>query len=94
LNCDLVNRSTYSTVFGIPVALIGIMGYVALLALATLYRTKHEAPVMLLIASVAGLGTRALSHLRRSLRAGSVVHLMPVIAEPDFYDHRSVRGTR
>jgi vitamin-K-epoxide reductase (warfarin-sensitive) len=56
LNCDLVNRSTYSTVFGIPVALIGIMGYVALLALATLYRTKHEAPVMLLIASVAGLG--------------------------------------
>jgi uncharacterized membrane protein len=56
LNCDLVNRSTYSTVFGIPVALIGIIGYVALLALATLYRTKHEAPVMLLIASVAGLG--------------------------------------
>ncbi len=56
LNCDLVNRSTYSTVFGIPVALIGIMGYVALLALATLYRTKHETPVMLLIASVAGLG--------------------------------------
>ena len=44
MNCDLVNRSTYSTVFGIPVALIGIMGYVTLLALATLYRTKHEAP--------------------------------------------------
>ena len=33
-------------------------------------------------------------HLRRSLRAGSVVHLMPVVAEPDFCDHRSVRGTR
>jgi uncharacterized membrane protein len=56
LNCDLVNRSTYSSVFGIPVALIGIMGYVALLALATLYRTKHETPVMLLISSLAGLG--------------------------------------
>ena len=57
-NCDLVNRSTYSTVFGIPVALIGIIGYVALLALATLYRTKHETPMLLLlmITSLAGLG--------------------------------------
>ena len=40
MNCDLANRGTYSNVFGIPVALIGIMGYVALLALAKLYRTK------------------------------------------------------
>ena len=55
-NCDLVNRSTYSVVFGIPVALIGIMGYIALLLLATLYRAKHETPRMLLVASLAGLG--------------------------------------
>jgi uncharacterized membrane protein len=55
-NCDIVNRSTYSTVVGIPDALIGILGYTALLALATLYRRKAETPVMLLIASVAGLG--------------------------------------
>jgi len=55
-NCDIVNRSTYSTVAGIPDALIGILGYTALLALATLYRRKAETPVMLLIASVAGLG--------------------------------------
>jgi uncharacterized membrane protein len=55
-NCDIVNRSTYSTVLGVPDALIGILGYTALLALATLYRTKSETPVMLLIASVAGLG--------------------------------------
>jgi len=55
-NCDIVNRSTYSTVLGIPDALIGILGYGALLALATLYRRKAETPVMLLIASVAGLG--------------------------------------
>ena len=26
-NCDIVNRSTYSTIFGVPVALIGIAGY-------------------------------------------------------------------
>jgi uncharacterized membrane protein len=55
-NCDLVNRSTYSTVLGIPVALIGIIGYVALLVLATLYRAKEETPAMLLTASLAGLG--------------------------------------
>jgi len=55
-NCDIVNRSTYSTVLGIPDALIGILGYGTLLALATLYRRKAETPVLLLIASVAGLG--------------------------------------
>jgi uncharacterized membrane protein len=55
-NCDIVNRSTYSTVLGIPDALIGILGYATLLALATLYRAKVNAPAMLLIASVAGLG--------------------------------------
>ena len=55
-NCDIVNRSIYSTVLGIPDALIGILGYGLLLALATLYRTKAETPFMLLIASTAGLG--------------------------------------
>src|SRR5437762_1887187 len=39
-NCDLVNRSTYSTVFGVPVALIGILGYLLIFVLATLYRDK------------------------------------------------------
>jgi uncharacterized membrane protein len=55
-NCDIVNRSTYSTLFGIPVALIGILGYLALLALATFYREKAETPAMLIIASTLGLG--------------------------------------
>jgi vitamin-K-epoxide reductase (warfarin-sensitive) len=55
-NCDMVNRSIYSVVFGIPVALIGMLGYGVLLILATLYRARTEAPVMLLIASLAGLG--------------------------------------
>jgi uncharacterized membrane protein len=54
-NCDIVNRSIYSTVLGIPDALIGIVGYGLLLAVATLYRTKAETPLMLLIASAAGL---------------------------------------
>jgi uncharacterized membrane protein len=55
-NCDIVNRSIYSVVFDVPVALIGIVGYLALMALATVYRTKAETPVMLLIASLVGLG--------------------------------------
>src|SRR6266853_761914 len=55
-NCDVVNRSTYSTMLGMPVALIGILGYLLILALATIYRDKAETPIMLLIASVGGLG--------------------------------------
>jgi vitamin-K-epoxide reductase (warfarin-sensitive) len=54
-NCDIVNRSEYSTLAGVPVALIGIMGYVALLAFATLYREKAETPGILLAASMGGL---------------------------------------
>jgi uncharacterized membrane protein len=55
-NCDVVNRSVYSTVLGVPDALIGILGYGLLVVLATFYRTKAETPFMLLIASTAGLG--------------------------------------
>lgn len=53
-NCDLVNRSPYSTFMGVPVALIGIVGYLAILALATVYRQKAETPVILVIAAAAG----------------------------------------
>jgi len=55
-NCDIVNRSVYSTIFGIPVALIGILGYAALGILATVYRDRVDTPKVLLGASVAGLG--------------------------------------
>ena len=55
-NCDLVNRSQYSTVLGVPVALIGIVGYLLLTTLATAYRNLLQTPVLLLIASVIGLG--------------------------------------
>ena len=54
-NCDLVNRSSYSTVLGVPVALIGIIGYLLILALATVYREKAETPVMLVISAGGGL---------------------------------------
>jgi uncharacterized membrane protein len=55
-NCDLVNRSEFSTVAGIPVALIGVLGYMALLAFATFYRDKAETPGILLVGSLGGLG--------------------------------------
>ena len=54
-NCDIVNRSAYSSVLGVPVALIGIVGYGVMLALATLFRTKAEAPLLLLVGSLGGL---------------------------------------
>ena len=55
-NCDLVNRSEYSTVAGVPVALIGILGYAGLLAFATFYRAKAETPAILILGSAGGLG--------------------------------------
>jgi len=54
-NCDLVNRSTYSTLKGVPVALIGTLGYLLIFALATVYREKAETPATLLVVSAAGL---------------------------------------
>jgi uncharacterized membrane protein len=54
-NCDLVNRSAYSVVMGVPVALIGILGYLAILAFSTVYRDKAETPFILAIVCVAGL---------------------------------------
>jgi len=54
-NCDIVNRSVYSTILGIPVALIGFLGYAGIGVLATLYRDRVDTPKVLLGASVAGL---------------------------------------
>jgi len=54
-NCDIVNRSEYSSVFGVPVALIGMLGYAALAGLATVYRERRETPAMLFIAAATGL---------------------------------------
>lgn len=54
-NCDVVNRSEYSTVMGIPVAGIGMAGYALLLALATFYRKRPQTASRLLAVSAAGL---------------------------------------
>lgn len=54
-NCDIVNRSEYSTLMGIPVAAIGIAGYAFLLALATACRSRSQTPTRLFIAALLGL---------------------------------------
>ena len=54
-NCDIVNRSAYSTLAGIPVAAIGVVGYAALFVLATFWKSRPETPNRLLWAASAGL---------------------------------------
>src|SRR5258708_8533052 len=54
-NCDIVNRSEYSKVLGIPVALIGLLGYAAVLGLATMYRERRETPLRIFAGAAAGL---------------------------------------
>ena len=55
-DCDLVNRSQYSTFHKVPVALLGILGYLLILSLATVYREKAETPFILNAAALGGLG--------------------------------------
>lgn len=54
-NCDIVNRSQYSSVAGIPVALIGMLGYAALVGLTTVYRERRETPSLIFAGATAGL---------------------------------------
>ena len=54
-SCDIVNRSEYSTVQGIPVAGIGVAGYAALFLLSTFWKSRLKTPTRLLGAALAGL---------------------------------------
>jgi vitamin-K-epoxide reductase (warfarin-sensitive) len=54
-SCDIVNRSQYSTVEGIPVAGIGVAGYVALFLLATFRKSRAETLNRLFGAAITGL---------------------------------------
>ncbi len=53
-NCDIVNRSIYSEVGKVPVAGIGVLGYLALMVLARKARSCGVA-LLLLAAAVVGL---------------------------------------
>lgn len=54
-NCDIVNRSEYSTLVGIPVAGIGVAGYGLLFGLSAFRRASTETPTRLLGAAFLGL---------------------------------------
>jgi vitamin-K-epoxide reductase (warfarin-sensitive) len=54
-NCDIVNRSIYSKLFGIPVAAIGLAGYLLLAILARINREKKLFSSILILGSVIGL---------------------------------------
>ena len=43
-NCDIVNRSEYSEVQGIPVAAIGVLGYATLFFLSTFWNSRATTP--------------------------------------------------
>lgn len=55
-NCDLVNRSIYSSIFGVPVALIGLLGYALIVVLSRVAVRNRTAAGVLLASSLAGLG--------------------------------------
>ena len=54
-SCDIVNRSEYSEIMGIPVAGLGVAGYAALFVLSTFWRSRTETTTRILVAALAGL---------------------------------------
>jgi vitamin-K-epoxide reductase (warfarin-sensitive) len=54
-SCDVVNRSAYSSIKGIPVAGIGLAGYAVLFVLSAFRRERRETPTQLFAAAGAGL---------------------------------------
>lgn len=54
-SCDIVNRSEYSSILGIPVAGIGVAGYATLFLYATYLRSRPETPNRLLVMTFVGL---------------------------------------
>jgi uncharacterized membrane protein len=55
-NCDLVNRSVYSTIGKVPVAAIGIAGYALLMGLSFFAKRSRCASLMILLGALIGMG--------------------------------------
>src|SRR5260221_6708533 len=54
-DCDVVNRSSYSRIAGVPVALAGLVSYLLMLDLAVFQWRKTETPALLPFLSASGL---------------------------------------
>ena len=76
-DCDVVNRSGYATVAGIPVALVGLLGYMGMLLLVVFQRRKPEtATLVLLLSSLACLFSLYLTYVEGAvLRAWCILCL-------------------
>jgi vitamin-K-epoxide reductase (warfarin-sensitive) len=55
-NCDVVNRSEWSELAGVPVAGIGVAGYIFLFFVSTFRRSRTDTPRWLFLAALAGMG--------------------------------------
>ncbi len=57
-NCNAVQQSSYARILGVPVGIIGILGYVAILFLWTMKRFKNERRIdgVLFIVALLGVG--------------------------------------
>jgi uncharacterized membrane protein len=58
-NCDAVNKSAYSHIGPIPVAAIGVVGYVVLLLLSRVRREKRFISALLVLGALVGAGFSA-----------------------------------
>lgn len=63
LNCDMVNRGTYSEMFGIPIAFFGIIAYIFQLVLAKEQITHPRRSIKLLLAASLGVALAFSAHL-------------------------------
>jgi uncharacterized membrane protein len=50
-NCDIVNKGIYSEVFGVPVAILGMLGYVWFFTLATEMLSRPQRRTKLILAA-------------------------------------------
>ena len=62
--CDVVNNSVYSQIYGVPISVIGLAGYLLLLALAlaslrTAGRTRRQILLLSFVLSLAGVAFSA-----------------------------------
>ena len=62
--CDVVNNSVYSQIYGVPISVIGLAGYLVLLALAfaamwTEGRTQRQILLVSFVLSLGGVGFSA-----------------------------------
>lgn len=58
VSCDIVNKSTYSEIFGIPVSILGVVTYVILLlsAIAFFVSWKHAHKILVPVTFFTGAG--------------------------------------